>query len=110
MNEDMILAVKRGAHFMDEHYPNWATAIQLDRLEMNDCAVCVVGQAIGDYSNSIAEMSGTRSYSREANDWAEENGFDVPNALSGDYAIQNYYRKLETLWTEQVRERLGDGL
>lgn len=108
-NEDAVLAVKRGAYWLDNNYPDWAQRIQLDELEMDDCATCIVGQAIGDFSETVAEAGNVAMYSLEALNWSVENGFDIPDNVE-DYAETQYrYRELETLWTEQVKERLGEG-
>jgi hypothetical protein len=108
MNEDTILAVKRGAYFMDENYSGWASKIDFDRFEMSNCQQCIVGQAIGSYMTEIAVISGEVLGSHEANDWAVAHGFDVTTEAyyeSEDGFVA--YRELETLWTEQVRERLN---
>lgn len=110
MNEDLKLAVKQGAYFLDSYLPSWASAIRLDDLEMDDCASCIVGQAMGNYSTTLSEASGCEMYSQAAYDWAVEKGFDIPQEffeISVSYANQ-CYRELEELWTEQVRERLAD--
>lgn len=108
MNEDMQLAVKKGAYYMDNHMPNWASAINFDRFEMNNCHLCIVGQAIGDYGIVISRACGQKPFSKEANEWAVEHGFDAPTAAfeESEDAV-DCYRELETLWTEQVKERLG---
>lgn len=107
INEDYILAVKRGAYWMDENHPDWAQRIELDCFQMDDCQECIVGQAIGDYGTSIAKASGSHSWSKVGNDWAVEHGFDVPMKAYEDDAEYEAYLDLETLWTEQVRDRLG---
>lgn len=104
MNEDAILAVKRGAYFMDENYPGWASKINLNRFSMSLCHRCIVGQAIGDYAMIISEASGQILGSVESDDWATSHGFDVDYGRLVSYG----YKELETLWTEQVRERLNN--
>lgn len=108
MNEDTILAVKKGAYYMDTNYPNWASTINFNRLEMDNCQQCIVGQAIGDYGVAIARASGAEAYGKEANAWAIEHGFDVTmQAYEESELGLEAYQDLETLWTEQVKNRLG---
>lgn len=108
MNEDMILAVKSGAYFLDENYPGWAAKIDFDRFEMDNCQRCIVGQAIGDYGLAIAKACGGEVYGHESNEWAVEHGFDVTmQAYDESECGLEAYSELETLWTDQVRDRLG---
>lgn len=107
IEEDMKLSVKRGAHFMDENYPNWASMINFDTFEMDNCHQCIVGQAIGDYGIAISQACGQKAYSHEATAWAVEYGFDVAPEAYEIHDGYEAYRELETLWTDQVRERLG---
>ena len=109
IDEDMKLAVKRGAYMLDQKMPEWAELIRLEDLEMDDCGSCVIGQAVGDYGRGIAQLSGLKDYSREAFDWAIEYGFDLSDEMfdHGDGTGYRAYRQLETLWTEEVRKRLG---
>jgi hypothetical protein len=109
-DENMNLAVKRGAYMLDERMPRWAELIRLEDLEMDDCASCIVGQAVGSYATGIAKLSGISEYSREAFDWAIDHGFDLSEDYfekEGGVAGYNAYRQLETLWGEEVRKRLG---
>ena len=109
LNEDAILAVKKGADYMDENYPGWASLINFETFEMDNCHQCVVGQAVGEYGHAIGLASGQKPYSREASEWAAQYGFDVPmeDFAKGDDHVYQCYVGLETLWTDQVRERLG---
>lgn len=106
-NEDAVLAVKRGAYWLDNNHPDWAQRIQLDELEMDDCAMCVVGQAIGDYSDAIAKAGNVQVYSLDAMEWSIDHGFDIPDSVEDYSDTQKRYRELETLWTDQVKARLG---
>lgn len=109
IDENMKLAVKRGAYMLDENVPRWAELIRLEDLEMDDCVSCIVGQAIGNYGQAIAQLSGIDEYSHKCFDWAIDHGFDIPQEMfsQGDGTGSRAYRQLETLWTEEVRKRLG---
>lgn len=94
ISEDVKLAVKKGANWLDLNHPGWAHKLDINKLNMDDCQNCVIGQAVGNYWETIG---GTR--------WAIEHGFDTPSN-STDIAAQGY-ADLETLWTNEVKKRLG---
>lgn len=106
--ENMKLAVKRGAYFLDERYPNWASAINLDNLVMDDCERCIVGQAIGDYGQAIGKAAGVQPYTRDSHHWAVDHGFDLPDDIynQNDQILGEQFYELEGLWADQVRDRL----
>lgn len=108
ISEDAILAVKRGIYWLDENHPGWASRINLDKLEMAACSQCVIGQAVGDYSDTIrAQHNGYNNI--EGVVWAVDHGFESPNVLnflcltneSPTYAFD----ELDTLWSEEVKNR-----
>lgn len=120
INEDMKLAVKKGAYWLDENYPGWAQNIDTEKLEMAHCEKCVIGQAVmsKSYWAVIDEAEG--SYRTQyAMQWAVENGFD---ANQDDVPVNDWYTDdgcclselalsrysgLETLWTDEVKKRLS---
>lgn len=93
-DEDMRLAVKRGACWLDEAYPNWIRDLDLNALQMRSCYQCVIGQAVGSYYEVI-----------ESDDWAEEHGFQAPEEHLSYRDVVEYYERLDSLWTEVVEER-----
>lgn len=109
ISEDAILAVKRGIYWLDENHPGWAERIDLSQLNMAECTECVIGQAVGDYSATIAEQA--LDYP-DTVIWATEHGFESP--LASHYMTCNpapvtySYFELDTLWAEEVKSRLGD--
>lgn len=40
--------VNRGAALLDEHVPGWYDKIDIEQLEMSECANCVLGQVFAD--------------------------------------------------------------
>jgi hypothetical protein len=44
--------VAAGCAWLDQHQPGWVEEINLDELQMDDCAMCVLGQTFGDYWES----------------------------------------------------------
>lgn len=110
ISEDAKFAVKQGIYWLDEHHPNWATRIDLDRLMMSSCASCVIGQAVGDYSKTTGDAVSSYPGSQEAVIWAVEHGFESPTVahytMAGGKPTYTFM-DLETLWTKEVLERLG---
>ena len=43
--------VLAGARLLDEQCPKWEKDIDLERLEMDSCRRCILGQLFGDYNN-----------------------------------------------------------
>ncbi len=109
LNEDAKLAVKRGIYWLDENHPGWEKKIDLDTFDISECSSCVVGQAIGDYNESIRDASGVNY--PEYLGWAVEHGFESPVAMQYSMGISTNvsygYSEIETLWTEEVKSRLG---
>lgn len=106
ISEDAKIAVKRGIFWLDENHPGWAERIDLDQLEMAECETCVIGQAVGDYTETIRNQAFN---TRESVLWAVEHGFEWPGvAVYNEAANPTYdYSDLDTLWTEEVKKRLG---
>lgn len=119
ITEDMKMAVKSGSVWMDENYPGWAHRIDVAELEMANCDLCVIGQATMDlgYWHVIEGATGNEGMGA-AIDWAQDNGFDADSRKvppgewldeGGDLSqvAKDMYFGLETLWSEEVRNRLG---
>lgn len=112
IHEDAILAVKRGVYWLDENHPGWAQDINLEMLDMSACTDCVIGQAVGSYSNTIniAATGNADDWNhRVSTQWSVDHGFEFPGvvAYSNSDPINYGYEELDTLWSDEVRKRLG---
>lgn len=101
-------AVRRGANWLDVNHLGWANRVNLSMLQMNSCSNCVIGQAVGDYYETIMLASDDTG----SEEWAIDNGFcgkDYWDPETGYdmEAEKAYYLRLEELWAEEVRGRLG---
>lgn len=116
--------VRCGAEFLDERLPGWAEMIDIERLEMEDCSQCVLGQlgpdlldalhlkppalALGnrkfDFWGISAALTGMdRLYSSESEEWAKDHGmFAEPE----DGSLDQQYAELEYLWAQAAEARL----
>lgn len=120
IDEDMKLAVKHGSLWMDENFHGWAFRINLDNLKMQSCDDCIIGQAALDMGYWATIETGAQSYyMKDSIEWAITNGFDIPrDGISDDdwytedgrgvsEVVYNRYGQLESLWTDEVKKRLG---
>lgn len=55
MAETMTAKAKRGAKFLDEEIPGWAKRIDLDKLDLQCCGLCPLGQLFGGFWYGILE-------------------------------------------------------
>ena len=90
--------VRTGVALLDEKVPGWFERIDLDRLDMDSCARCVLGQLFGSFvRGSLAvgfDMSGNDEVAA---------GFDL-------YYGEIGYRTLTRLWTYVIRQRQQGGV
>lgn len=109
--EDVKLAAKRGAYWLDTVYPEWTSAINLEGVNLKYPEACVLGQLAGDFDefsewlhNGIADCD----YGSDDDSNCEACGFLVDQ---GFYTLQSYSRAMETYadltaaWKEQIKER-----
>lgn len=107
IDEKMLLAVHSGAIWLDNNYPDWVNKIDLSKLNMNNCTNCVIGQAVGDYYQTISRAAGEAGsdYDNASYNWSLENGFCGPYITQEEEL--DYYKNLEILWTVEVKKRLS---
>lgn len=116
---DVELAVKRGAAFLDEKFPRWEHAIDLDSLELAASHHCVLGQLSiaagrsdrGDYDRMFRHLAGLRGYD-ETSPQIEEMGFEAPaETVYREYgvSISDWYRMLQETWERTIIERTEEG-
>lgn len=93
-NEQIVEAVAKGAAWLDEVHPRWASLIDISKLSMDDCPMCVLGQSRpfggGFYTNCEDKRAG----------WAEQHGFTLV------FADEGAWDYLRDLWAMEVRARL----
>lgn len=90
------LRVTRGAMWLDDKMPGWELKVNLQDLEMSDCASCVLGQLFGHFTN--ADVKDPELLGFEVNDvW--------PDALG--YVS---YDDLRVAWTTLIKQRLDIGI
>lgn len=107
---DYLMRVHRGAALLDLRRPGWAAKVALDRLAMDSCTECILGQLYGQYLHGRRKL-GLGNWSASA-----DRGFalspDDGVALGTDEGQKPIrFAALGALWRREVRSRLaGEGV
>ncbi len=89
--------VALGAVFLDEQEPGWVGRINLKRLNMANCHLCVLGQLYGTYPEGVI-----RFFCEDGWSSAVELGFNI------DFVIPEIadYIPLRAAWIAEIQNRL----
>jgi hypothetical protein len=108
---DYASRVARGIALMDEKWPNWATEIDLDKLDIQDGSRCMTAQ----YAQRVSEdpdfrwEDGMVLLGLSSNSY-EEHGFNADGALDGDAITDEAgYDTLTALWKAEILRRRAQG-
>jgi hypothetical protein len=113
--DELVGRVERGAALLDRVEPGWAARINCDRLAMESCNQCILGQLHGRFSTGfllvLRTMPSMNLYS------AAHHGFTLfdleqdPLSAIGMYgdAPQARFAALGDLWRAEVRARTHGG-
>jgi len=102
---------------LQEHYPDWHWRINLDKFNINDPCLCVLGQVherlVGKgWLDSGLRLSGYSSAeSIYGQEWLEDHGFFLPDgfkaALGGKFdpaaPMSDEWWVLQELWMETIK-------
>lgn len=106
MNEDIKLAVKRGAYWLDEHYPEWEGLIDLATLDLRSPSHCVLGQIGERLHGGWTFYDMARDHGWGGDGEAHHHGFDVNgDDLTEDPGIFERYTEA---WKEFIEERRAE--
>jgi len=81
---------KRGAELLDEKRPGWAKKIDTDKLRMESCAVCILGQL-----NAWAVAKGSYRFGM------------IGNGFARSSCLLDEYPTLTRLWKHHIKKRLA---
>jgi hypothetical protein len=104
----LLSRVEEGARLLDRVDPGWHRRIAVDRLAMESCDRCVLGQLHGDFQEGFREIIATLP------DWelysAAEHGFTLLHReqdtdSEGEDRIIPRFAALSDLWRRQVLAR-----
>jgi len=96
-------AVANGAQWLDEQHPGWWRKLDLETLDLEDCANCVCGQLAR--TSYAQERSTYRGYLKA---YSEVLGFDAMTSLS-TYPSPKFlwgYDELDEEWGKVICARL----
>jgi len=115
---EMEKSVKLAADVLDEMYPQWYEAINLDQIYMEDSVSCVLGQLGRSMNNEFTYPADEKDYSSLFSDVADRVGddpdvlvaFDLEATEAGADAAYNSggtgWTTLREVWRRAIRERL----
>lgn len=93
---DFKSVVANGMSFLDAEKPGWRSELNLSRLNVASCDVCVLGQLFGDYDDGLTELG-------IDNTEAKRYGFNTDGDMAGLTAAWK-----EALGKENVLVEVGD--
>jgi hypothetical protein len=100
--------VARGASLLDVKAPGWAARVATDRLAMDKCDSCVLGQIYGGYFDGTGELFGELEWEGDSDDpeemAAEDHGFNI-SSKSHYYDDLNQYSALADAWRAEIARR-----
>ena len=98
--------VENGAALLDIENPGWYKKINLDKLSINSCSDCILGQIYGDYWAGASIIQRNPNYTGVYN-----LGFAIPMpafatvVLAAEYVVDKN-AKLNAEWKKQIQARL----
>jgi hypothetical protein len=118
INTTAVRRVKRGARWLDEHWPDWWREVDLSTLNLASSCDCVLGQLGRDYTAVANHFS--LVLSEDERDLVD--GFNLfeqwvmPNLGLDDVDMQNFgfeyapwegvtYENLQEAWADAITER-----
>ena len=100
---DYAQEVARGAARLDFEQPGWAEQISLDRLAMDNCARCILGQVYGNYFDGRSFLFGNHPI--DAMEMSHQHGF----TLHEDERFPMEWAVLADAWRAEVLKRIEGG-
>ena len=100
--------IAMGMALLDEKLPGWENQVDLQRLALNDCRRCVVGQLCGDDSYTAYQTFWHQLRVWEIGDslsQAREYGFALWEGSLDDNLIPPEYTTLTAEWRDAITDR-----
>ncbi len=91
----------RGAKLLDRRAPGWWERIEVSRLDLASCPLCVMGQLFGHYEQGLARLAVWRR--------GHEYGFALPS-FESEMSSSEAWVKLTDIWRSIVFKRRVDQL
>lgn len=93
--------VEKGIAWLNKNKPGWSKIIKLEKLDLSETEVCILGQAYKNFWNAIIEDDGgegTQGILTQAQ--AKKLGF-MESGVDGNES--NNYDLLTTIWFEKIK-------
>jgi hypothetical protein len=100
---DYAARVRRGAALLDRFRPGWAREIDCDRLAMESCDSCILGQLWGDYMDGFREL--VRPLDSRVLFSAANHGFALFWREQMSPWTMNRFAALADAWCDEIRRR-----
>lgn len=94
--------VENGVALLDSVYPNWDERIDLMKLNMIDCKLCVCGQLFGSFMSAIKVLD-IDTDTEHFDFVGAEYGFNVEGVRNEG----EQYEMLREEWTDVIKDRRG---
>lgn len=102
--QDVKEAAHRGAQFLDNVLPEgWFREIKVDRIELNSCIDCILGQLFGGYSAGLTALEADMMAAETEDYYPPEFFGFVGGSTDNDYAWSTLTRE----WRKLIAERQG---
>lgn len=89
--------IARGVTLLNSKYPDWYQRIDLNRLDINSCYLCILGQLYRDFLNGLDSIN-------LFNDMIK----DTPSISYGFEAPRGEGKQLTTEWKTTIQRLLDD--
>ena len=103
MNKSLRPVVRKGIKFLNEREPGWRKRIDLNTLNLANCAQCVLGQLYGEYGTGVHKLF--PELGREFNYLGGvlgEHGFTTQTSTFGD---RDHWDRLNAAWRTELAPR-----
>jgi hypothetical protein len=106
--EPIAVRVRRGAALLDQVRPGWWRKIATDRLAMDSCDACILGQLYGGYLRGFWDL--TRPLPADRLISATEHGFTLTLAEQRKrFAPDALWEELAQCWRAEIVARAAEG-
>jgi hypothetical protein len=102
--EDMRMAVAKGAVFADERLPGWYRRVDLGKLNLRNCTACVLGQLFGFTQARNPYWEGCKQLDLNFEDVVAY-GFDPGLRVA---RTSQSWDNLTGCWKQEITRRLED--
>lgn len=102
--------VKKGARLLDRVHAGWAERIEADRLAMESCDRCILGQLYGSYFDGWREAVSTLPHDERL--VSSGHGFTLTyeeQSYGTDSTVLRLFAALADTWRAEIRARTVPG-